>query len=84
MLRDLLWHFNDGFVDFPVDHPVFLERAIVLSAVLECEDTVAVFEILSPFTLVLGTIGVVKRTFAMSEAIEPVAHVAIAKELVIR
>jgi hypothetical protein len=53
----------------PVDHPVFFKRTIVLCAIFKCKDAVAVLEILGPVTFVLGPVGVVKGSLAMTETI---------------
>ena len=71
------------FGDLAIDHAIFLKTAFILSTIFESKEALAVLEVLVPVTLVLATVGIVERTLAVAEAIGPVAHVAIAQELVV-
>ena len=75
-------HFRLGNV--ALDHAILFKWTIVLCAVLEGENAMAMLEVLIPVTLVLTAVRVIESALAMSQAVFPVAHVAIAEQFVVR
>ena len=70
-------------INLTINHSVLVKGAAILSAVLKSEDASSLLVVLYPITLILRAIGIVKGTFAVTEALLPVADVAVPEQFVV-